>query len=206
VLSALLAGAVLGLDVSIFIVQLIKSSLYHEACLAASEEGLVGDVPAVVKQFERMLLKLMSWGCTPVLVFDGLLRFKPKDGERQRREEARRAALEKLNAGGPLSVDEKHKLQRAVLKPGMRLMKALACMAQAHGIPFVFSPMQADQQLTYMQAIGAIDFIASLDSDLAVFGTRILRIEALGIVLPRLQVISQRHNVLPLIGLQLPLQ
>ena len=175
VLSALLAGAVLGLDVSIFIVQLIKSSLYHEACLAASEEGVVGIVPAVVKQFERMLLKLMSWGCTPVLVFDGSLRFKPKDGERKRREDARCAAQEKLNAGGPLSLEEKRKLLRVSFKPGQRLMHAVACMAHLHGIPFMFSPMQADQQLTFMQAIGVVDFIASLDSDLAVFGTRILR-------------------------------
>jgi hypothetical protein len=96
-----------------------------------------------------MLLKLMSWGCTPVLVFDGSLRFKPKDGERKRREDARRAAQDKLNAGGPLSPEEKHKLQRAAFKPGMRLMEAVACMAHAHGIPFVFAPMQADQQLTH---------------------------------------------------------
>jgi len=169
-------GAVLGLDVSIFIVQLIKSSLYYEACLAAAEEGVVGKVPAVVKQFERMLLKLMSWGCTPILVFDGSLRFKPKDGERQRREDARRAAQDKLNAGGPLSLEEKRKLLRASFKPGQRLMHAVACMAQTHGIPFVFAPFQADQQLTYLQATGVIDFIASLDSDLAVFGTRILRV------------------------------
>jgi 5'-3' exonuclease len=174
-LSALLAGAVLGLDVSIFIVQLIKSSLYYEACLDASEEGVVGNVPAVVKQFERMLLKLMSWGCTPVLVFDGSLRFKPKDGERKRREDARRAAQDKLMAGGPLSLEEKRKLLRASFKPGQRLMQAVACMAYLHGIPFMFSPMQADQQLTYLQAIGVVDFIASLDSDLAVFGTRVLR-------------------------------
>jgi exonuclease-1 len=171
VLSALLSGAVLGLDVSIFIVQLIKSSLYQEACLAASEEGVVGKVSAVVKQFERMLLKLMAWGCTPVLVFDGSRRFKPKEGERTRRENARLAAQAKLNAGGPLSLDEKLKLLRASFKPGQRLMQAVACMSQVHGIPFVFSPMQADQQLTYMQAIGVVDFIASLDSDLAVFGT-----------------------------------
>ena len=58
VLSMLLKGMRLGLDVSIFIVQLIKCEKYHDACLANSVGGVVGNVHAVVQQFQRMLQAL----------------------------------------------------------------------------------------------------------------------------------------------------
>lgn len=76
--SRFLMGMVLGVDVSIFIMQLIKSPRYHDECLSVSEDGIVGVAPSVVAQFRRILQKLLSFGCTPLLVFDGALRFVPK--------------------------------------------------------------------------------------------------------------------------------
>jgi hypothetical protein len=173
--SAFLMGMVLGLDVSIFIVQLIKSPRFHDDCLAVSDEGIVGAAPSVVAQFQRMLQKLLSFGCTPLLVFDGALRFAPKTEERARREEVRLAAVNKLRAGGPLSPEETRRLQQISFKPGRLLMLAVAKMAFELSVPFIFAPMQADPQLAYLYSIGVVQCIASRDSDVAVFAGCILR-------------------------------
>ena len=174
VLSAFLVGMVLGLDVSIFIMQLVKSPRYHSQCLEASAEGIVGDVPAVVRQFQRVLEKLISFGCTPVLVFDGCRAFAPKAKERARREEQRLAALQLLRSGTVADPEARRKLEQKSFKPGRGLMSAVARMACSMGIPFLFAPFQADQQLVYLEAIGTIDVIGTGDSDLVVRGRRIL--------------------------------
>lgn len=164
----LLKGMRLGLDVSVFIVQLVKSPLYHDACLANSVGGMVKKVSGVVNQFVRTLRGLLDMGCSPFLVFDGHLASKPKDGERKRREERRNNALRALrdHAAGTklLTPEDLKRNERASFKPGNELMDAVHFAALEMGINCVRAPMQADQQLVYFEATGVIDAIASVDS------------------------------------------
>jgi hypothetical protein len=175
----LLKGVRLGLDVSVFVVQLIKSPLYHDACVANSEDGMVKKVSGVVNQFMRTLQGLLDMGCSPFLVFDGHLASKPKEGERKRREERRNnavLALRKHAAGTALlSPEELKRSERASFKPGSDLMAAVHSAALDMGINCLWAPMQADQQLVYFEATGVIDAIASVDSDVCVRGRKVLR-------------------------------
>lgn len=179
VLSMLLKGMRLGLDVSVFIVQLVKSPLYHDACLANSVGGMVKKVSGVVNQFVRTLRGLLDMGCSPFLVFDGHLASKPKDGERKRREERRNNALRALrdHAAGTklLTPEDLKRNERASFKPGNELMDAVHFAALEMGINCVRAPMQADQQLVYFEATGVIDAIASVDSDVCLRGRKVLR-------------------------------
>jgi 5'-3' exonuclease len=175
----LLKGMRLGLDVSVFIVQLVKSPLYHDACLANSVGGMVKKVSGVVNQFVRTLRGLLDMGCSPFLVFDGHLASKPKDGERKRREERRNNALRALrdHAAGTklLTPEDLKRNERASFKPGNELMDAVHFAALEMGINCVRAPMQADQQLVYFEATGVIDAIASVDSDVCLRGRKVLR-------------------------------
>lgn len=117
---------------------------------------------------------LIHFGITPYLVFDGDY-LPSKDGtERERatkRAEAKEKGLELLRLG---KIAQAHQeLQKAVdVTPEMA-----ACLMQELkkiNVQYVVAPFEADSQLVYLEKQGLINGIVSEDSDLLVFGARVL--------------------------------
>jgi len=117
---------------------------------------------------------LLHFGVSPYLVFDG--DYLPSKGgteadRKARRDEAREKGLALLKMGKAAQAHVE--LQKAVdVTPEMAatLMSELRKM----NVPFVVAPYEADSQLVYLEKSGMIQGIVSEDSDLLVFGARVL--------------------------------
>jgi exonuclease-1 len=117
---------------------------------------------------------LKHFGITPYLVFDGdYLPSKSKtEKERSaRRKESRRLGLELLNLGK--TSQAYLELQKAVdVTPEMAgaLMEEL----KRASVQYIVAPYEADSQMVYLEKKGIIHGILSEDSDLLVFGAKVL--------------------------------
>jgi exonuclease-1 len=117
---------------------------------------------------------LVHFGITPYIVFDGDYLPSKSGTEKERaarRKESKRAGLELLKLG---KTSQAHlELQKAVdVTPEMArlLIEELKC----HNIQYVVAPYEADSQLVYLERKGLIQGILSEDSDLLVFGAKVL--------------------------------
>lgn len=116
---------------------------------------------------------LQHHGITPYLVFDG--DYLPSKagtevGREARREESRQKGLALLDTNKSAAMDI---LQKAVdVTPLMARHVIEAC--KVLDVPYVVAPYEADAQLYYLEKTGAIDGVISEDSDLLVFGVRLL--------------------------------
>ncbi|KAF2096894.1 hypothetical protein NA57DRAFT_42324, partial [Rhizodiscina lignyota] len=117
---------------------------------------------------------LVHFGIKPYLVFDGDYLPSKAGTEHERaarRKEARKAGLDLLNIGKASQAQQE--LQKAVdVTPEMARM--LIEELKKAGIQYVVAPYEADSQLAYLERKGIIDGIISEDSDLLVFGARVL--------------------------------
>ena len=117
---------------------------------------------------------LIHFGVTPYLVFDGDYLPSKSHTEKDRaarRKESKRAGLEYLRLGKASQAQQE--LQKAVdVTPLMarELIEELKLL----NVSYVVAPYEADSQLAYLEKRGTIDGIISEDSDLLVFGAKVL--------------------------------
>ena len=117
---------------------------------------------------------LIHFGVIPYIVFDGdyLPSKAATEVERsKRREESRKTGLELHRLGKP---SQAHlELQKAVdVTPEMA--RQLIEELKKTGVQYVVAPYEADAQLAYLERKGIIQGILSEDSDLLVFGVKML--------------------------------
>ncbi|KAF1980943.1 hypothetical protein K402DRAFT_254198 [Aulographum hederae CBS 113979] len=117
---------------------------------------------------------LVHFGIKPYLVFDGDYlpgKASTETDRATRRAESRKLGLELLSVGK--TSDAQSELQKAVdVTPEMARM--LIEELKHSNIDFVVAPYEADSQLAYLERKGIIHGILSEDSDLLVFGARVL--------------------------------
>ena len=117
---------------------------------------------------------LIHFGVVPYIVFDGdyLPSKAATEVERaKRREESKKKGLElyKLNKTSQAQLE----LQKAIdVTPEMALQ--LIDELKKTGVQYVVAPYEADAQLVYLERQGIIQGILSEDSDLLVFGAKLL--------------------------------
>lgn len=125
--------------------------------------------------FMSKVKSLADHGITPVIVFDGdALASKEKTNrERKALRERYRAEVEFYIAQNNMA-RAKELMKRCISITPSILHSALRAL-RAHGVEYIISPYEADAQLCFLQKIGYIDCILTVDSDLVVYGaTRVL--------------------------------
>lgn len=117
---------------------------------------------------------LRHFGVVPYIVFDGDFLPSKAATEASRassREEHRRRGMEYLRAGKPtLAAAEFQKSIDVTPEMARYFIEELKKM----GVAYVVAPYEADAQLVYLERRGLVDGIISEDSDLLVFGCRLL--------------------------------
>ncbi|RPB13623.1 PIN domain-like protein [Morchella conica CCBAS932] len=158
-------GLTLGID---------TYSWLHKGAFSCALELVQGTPTTRYVDFCVERIKMLQYhGVTPYLVFDGdYLPSKAgtEAGREERREESRQKGLELLKTNKKEAMDI---LQKAVdVTPAMARAVIQAC--KELGVQYVVAPYEADAQLYYLEKIGVIDGVISEDSDLLVFGVRLL--------------------------------
>jgi exonuclease-1 len=117
----------------------------------------------------RQMRMLRHFGVEPVLVFDGdrLPAKSGEEAERRERRAARQAEGRAALARGDRAAAESAFQSAIDVTPAMarEVMDGLA----AEGFAFVVAPYEADSQLAFLARTGAVDIIATEDSDLAAY-------------------------------------
>ncbi|KAF2148901.1 PIN domain-like protein [Myriangium duriaei CBS 260.36] len=117
---------------------------------------------------------LIHFGIQPFLVFDGDYLPSKKGTEKDRaakRREAKTAGLELLRMGRTAQAYQE--LQKGIdVTPEMA--KQLMDELDKNNIDFIVAPYEADSQLVYLEKQGTIQGIISEDSDMLVFGAKVL--------------------------------
>lgn len=117
---------------------------------------------------------LIHFGVKPFLVFDGDYLPSKRGTEKERaakRREAKAAGLEHLRMGRTAQAHQD--LQKSIdVTPEMA--KQLMDELDRAKIDFIVAPYEADSQLVYLEKRGVIDGIISEDSDMLVFGAKVL--------------------------------
>lgn len=117
---------------------------------------------------------LRHFGVTPYIVFDGDFLPSKAATEASRatsREEHRRRGNEYLKAGKPsLAAAEFQKSIDVTPEMARYFIEELKKM----GVDYVVAPYEADAQMVYLEKRGLVDGILSEDSDLLVFGCKLL--------------------------------
>ncbi|KAI5169835.1 exonuclease 1 [Pancytospora epiphaga] len=123
-------------------------------------------VPLLVKKAQT----LASYGIIPIFVFDGdpSVSKEPTNAERRAyREKCRVEAEFYLTRGDDTRAREL--MKRCVSITPLFLFEALKGLRSA-GFEYIVSPYEADAQLVFLQSIGYIDWIMTVDSDLIPYG------------------------------------
>ena len=144
--------------------------MHHVACMFA--EDLFHDpttekyVPPFIKKVEALISK----GITPIVIFDG----NPAPYKSETREE-RRATRDKHRADAEyyLGINNRAKAidcMRGCINIEKHMVHAVMKALMALGVEAIISPYEADAQLCFLERIGYIDYVMTIDSDLIVFG------------------------------------
>lgn len=159
------AGKTLGID---------TYSWLHKGAFSCAVELVQGTPTTRYVDYcvERVKL-LQHHGITPYLIFDGdYLPSKAgtEEGREARREDSRQKGLALLSTNKTAAMEI---LQKAVdVTPLMARHVIEACKVLE--VPYIVAPYEADAQLYYLERTGVIDGVISEDSDLLVFGVRLL--------------------------------
>lgn len=117
---------------------------------------------------------LIECGITPVMVFDGKQlpsKSRTNDKRRQIRAAAKEEAENLLAMG---KVSESSKVLGKAVSITERLVKALICGCKSKGVCSIISPYEADAQLGYLSSIGYVAAVVSEDSDLLLYGSKVV--------------------------------
>lgn len=147
----------------------------HRALISCSQD-LCQNRPTrrYITAVTNKLKMLRHFGIEPYLVFDGAplpTKADTNSERRQRREEARKKA-DAYVALGNTKLAWKEFMKAASVT--FEMVKSVMVELDILGIKYVVAPYEADPQMVYMEKIGLVDGILSEDSDLLVFGCRIL--------------------------------
>lgn len=158
-------GKVLGVD---------TYSWLHKGAFSCALELVQGTPTTRYVDYCVERIKMLQYhGIKPYLVFDGdYLPSKAgtEEGRENRREESRQKGLELLTTNKSAAMDI---LQKAIdVTPLMARHVIEACKKLS--VDYVVAPYEADAQLYYLEKTGVIDGVISEDSDLLVFGVRLL--------------------------------
>lgn len=147
----------------------------HRAAISCSWDLAYGTATSkYVEYFEKRLELLISNGVTPFIVFDGGY-LPSKQRVEKSRLSSRSDALQKgfkLAANGNKGEAYKYFMKAIDITPAMvtQVINLLIRM----NIRYVVAPYEADAQLVYLEKINEISAIISEDSDLLIFGCKIL--------------------------------
>ncbi|GAM89315.1 hypothetical protein ANO11243_073520 [Dothideomycetidae sp. 11243] len=160
------AGLTLGVD---------AYGWLHRGTIACAVELAQGKPTTKFVDFAMHRVRmLIHFGIRPFLVFDGDYLPSKRGTEKDRaakRREARAAGLELLRMGR--SSQAYQELQKSIdVTPEMA--KQLMDELDKAKIDFIVAPYEADSQLVYMEKTGVIQGIISEDSDMLVFGAKLL--------------------------------
>ncbi|KAG7196137.1 Rad2 nuclease [Scheffersomyces spartinae] len=147
----------------------------HRALISCSQD-LCQNRPTrrYITAVTNKLQMLRHFGIEPYLVFDGAplpTKADTNSERRQRREEARSKADAYVALGNPKLAWKEFMKAASVT---FEMVKSVMVELDALGIKYVVAPYEADPQMVYMEKIGLVDGILSEDSDLLVFGCRVL--------------------------------
>jgi 5'-3' exonuclease len=130
------------------------------------------ELSAALPHLQMRLLR--HFGVVPLLVFDGdrLPAKSSEEAERRERRAARQAAGRAHLAAGNRSAAEAAFQSAIDITPAMarEVMDGLA----AEGFDFLVAPFEADAQLAHLARTGAVDIVATEDSDLAAYGAPVI--------------------------------
>ena len=124
-----------------------------------------------IHTFLQKIKGLIKYNIKPIFVFDGEMPNFKENTLKQREQIGKQLQKKYYNA-----TTEKDKKKYYYMKSKItdREVDDIITMIKIFGYPIIFSPYEADCQLAYLQKKGLIDYVASDDMDLLVFGSNIL--------------------------------
>lgn len=135
--------------------------LLHKYLLVEAEDlcKIEGHIPHIAMGcILKHMKSFVSCGFDIYVVFDGKLP-NVKIGEREKREERRRVALE-------------NQKWESAFKITPHVINAFIQKLMEEGIPYVVAPYEADPQLYYMEKTHIIDLVYTIDTDLIAYGCK----------------------------------
>ncbi|KIJ54683.1 hypothetical protein M422DRAFT_58127 [Sphaerobolus stellatus SS14] len=161
-----LAGKVIAVDGYVW--------LHRGAYMCATEIVTGKPTTKYVDYVMHRMRLLQHYGIKPYLVFDGgpLPAKKGTEVERKRKRDQNLELANSLAKQGKHSQAREHYVKCVDVTPQMafQVIKAL----RAEEIPYVVAPYEADAQMYYLESIGVVDGVLTEDSDLIIFGTKLL--------------------------------
>ena len=153
-------------------------SWLHKALHSCGIEVAVhNNLNKFVKYFQKKILALLHYNIKPIIVFDGdklPLKQRTEGRRHDNRVKNYELAMECYRLG---KVDEANKLfsQSIDITPDMAHF-VVQKLREIFGdkVHCLVSPYEADSQLAYLSKIGMVEFVITEDSDLLVFGARVM--------------------------------
>ncbi|RCK64957.1 Exodeoxyribonuclease 1 [Candida viswanathii] len=147
----------------------------HRAIVSCSQELCLGQPTRnYITYVLTKIRMLQDFNITPYFVFDGAslpTKQETNKERQQRRQEAKELAEKHLAENNP-RLAEKQYMKAAYVTSQMS--KSIMCELDMMGINYVVAPYEADPQMVYLEKIGLVDGILSEDSDLLIFGCKML--------------------------------
>ena len=131
-----------------------------------------GQVTSVYMGIFTRITNLMTKGIQPCFVFDGV----PPDlklGEQNNRKQKKVSAQDKLQLAtqqDDMLAMKKYAKQTISLTPD--IIQDAKLLLNALGLPVIQAPSESDAQISYLNKMGDVDYGASNDHDLLLFGCK----------------------------------
>lgn len=146
-----LADKVVAVDASIVI---------YQWCTVGQRLGIVNKNGKYINHIQgafHRTMRMLAAGIVPVFVFDG----RPPDSKTAKLEERRRRRATQT-AGRHITISA-------------QVYDEVRKLLQLMGVPVIMAPAEADAQIGRMVAEGVADYAATEDSDMLLYGAKILR-------------------------------
>ncbi|KAF8515840.1 PIN domain-like protein [Hysterangium stoloniferum] len=147
----------------------------HRGAYTCAPEVVTGKATTKYVQYALNRVRLLQYyNIRPYIVFDGgpLPAKKGTEVERKRKRDHNLELATTLSKQGKHTQAREHYAKCVDITPQMayQFIKAL----RAEQIPYIVAPYEADAQLFYLEYTGIVDGVLTEDSDLLIFGTRLL--------------------------------
>lgn len=156
-------GKRIGVDGSVWlhtIASIVAFELYHNI-----------QTKLHLQQFKRKLEILLKNNIIPVFVFDGDFSIAKEPTTLKRKEIREKYRLEVENAIARGDEKTARKLMERCVNITPEFMYTVLEMLSSNNIEYIIAPYEADPQLVYLQKIGYVDYILTIDSDLIIYGS-----------------------------------